>query len=513
VVNSTPWRLRLILAALILSASSSPSTGQDYENETAAARPDDQQAESAPREPSLIQPSLFAEPAPGPAADKAEPEPPPELSDLGAMTGGAAGTGAALPTLQGDTTWGGRPAYPHVIAPALGGTPDFAIFNDNTNHLVFQSTAANFKVDSDSLPQSLKSADLVLGILGLRIEPNTYLPFSAMLLSSPIIGYDMINWAENGSIIPQDRVFLDYRHFDAVGSVEIVNLNGPDATHKNAYYTQQQFLPLSVDRYCLGFEKTFRDGLWSVEVRVPFESQAAATQSFVANEPLAEDFAIGNVGLALKRYLLRGDRLSITGGLGIQLPTAPPTDFTFTTDFEVALSDVTAGLHESVRVRQANETVWMNPFVGVCYDGHGRLFAQGMFQLCVPLNQSSATVTTDVPDGIISRGGNVLRNFSTDPLHQNTNIAMAFETLFRANVDLGCWLYQNPSGRINWLAALMEVDNTNTIGTKYSANIVNLGPQLAMGIGKTELDAGMLVPVTADQAYKSEFVFRVNRRF
>jgi hypothetical protein len=90
---------------------------------------------------------------------------------------------------------------------------------------------------------------------------------------------------------------------------------------------------------------------------------------------------------------------------------------------------------------------------------------------------------------------------------------MAFETLFRANVDLGCWLYQNPSGRINWLAALMEVDNTNTIGTKYSANIVNLGPQLAMGIGKTELDAGMLVPVTADQAYKSEFVFRVNRRF
>ncbi|MGA2621074.1 MAG: hypothetical protein ABSF26_25910, partial [Thermoguttaceae bacterium] len=96
-VNSTPWRLRLILAALILSASSSPSTGQDYENETAAARPDDQQAASSPREPSLIQPSLFAEPAPGPAADKAEPEPPPELSDLGAMTGGAAGTGAALP--------------------------------------------------------------------------------------------------------------------------------------------------------------------------------------------------------------------------------------------------------------------------------------------------------------------------------------------------------------------------------------------------------------------------------
>ena len=74
-------------------------------------------------------------------------------------------------------------------------------------------------------------------------------------------------------------------------------------------------------------------------------------------------------------------------------------------------------------------------------------------------------------------------------------------------MDLGCWLYQNPAGRINSLAALMEVDNTNTMGTKYSANIVNLGPQLAMVVGKTEFDAGMLVPVTADRPYRSEFVF------
>jgi hypothetical protein len=505
----------LILSALILSAGSSPSTGQDYENETVAARPDDERAESSPRAPSLVQPSLFAESAPGPASEKAEPEPEPELFDLGAMAGGAAGTGAALPTLQGDTTWGGRPAFPHVIAPALDLTypgPGLPIYNDNTNHLVFQASG-NFKVDPGPLPQSLKSADLVLGLLGFPVATNSYLPFSAMLLSSPIIGYDMINWAENGTITPQDRVFLDYRHFDAVGSVELISLKAPDATHQNAYYSQQQFSPLSVDRYCLGVEKTFRDGLWSVEVRLPFESKAAAAQTFGPGEPLADDFAIGNVGLALKRYLVRSDRWTITGGLGLQLPTAPPTDLTYKTHFGMIWYQLFVEFDETLRVQQANETVWLNPFLGVCYDGHGPLFAQGMFQLCVPLNQSSATVTTDVPNGRISFFDEELFNFNTTPIHERARITMAFEPLFRANVDLGCWLYQNSSGRVNWLAALLEVNNTNTIGTRYSSNIVNLGPQLAMGIGKTKLDAGMLVPVTGDQAYKSEFVFRVNRRF
>jgi len=47
----------------------------------------------------------------------------PELSNLGAAAGGAAGTAAALPSLQGDTTWGGRPAFPQVLLPAFVATP------------------------------------------------------------------------------------------------------------------------------------------------------------------------------------------------------------------------------------------------------------------------------------------------------------------------------------------------------------------------------------------------------
>ena len=179
-------------------------------------------------------------------------EPSVDLSNLGAMAGGAAGTGSALPTLQGDTTWGGRPAFPQVITPAITlGYPGLPTLTNNVDHMVFSVSTSTvpgfFDVDSNGLPETLKSADLVFGIVGFDLSlfggpAHTFFPLSAMLMSSPLIGYDMINWAENGSVIPQNRVFFDYRHFDAVGSIELVNFNGPDPAHghPNAYMSQQR---------------------------------------------------------------------------------------------------------------------------------------------------------------------------------------------------------------------------------------------------------------------------------
>ncbi|MGD0899675.1 MAG: hypothetical protein ABR915_17730, partial [Thermoguttaceae bacterium] len=230
---------------------------------------------------------------------------------------------------------------------------------------------------------------------------------------------------------------------------------------------------------------------------------------FHPNQALEQGFEIGNVGLALKRYLVKGDRWNLTGGLGLQLPTAPATNLTYDATLHSTWNDLAVDLHEVLNVRQSNQTVWLNPFLGVSYDGHNRLFAQGMVQLCVPLSESTASLSTSV-NGTIKLFGSTLFDLNQ---YQSTSIAMAFETLFRANVDLGCWLYQNPGGRVSSLAAILEIDDTNAIGNIFSANVVNLGPQLVMNVGNTEFDTGMLIPVTADQAYKWEYVFRVNRRF
>jgi hypothetical protein len=463
--------------------------------------------------------------ADGRQGETAETQPAPEVSNLGAAAGGAAGTTAALPTLQGDTTWGGRPAFPQVIAPAMVPAPTpsgVPILNDNVNHLAFSTQSfmgiPGFIVDSSSLPASLKTADLVVGSFAFSSNNNLtqpYVPFSAMLLSSPIIGYDMINWAENGAILPQDRVFFDYRHFDAVGSVELVNIQAPDPQngHPNAYYQQQEYLPLSVDRYCLGFEKTFGGGQWSIEARFPFQGQATASQTFGPGESLQNSVSVGNIGLALKRYLVQGERWNITGGLGLQLPTAPATNLTFEARDVIDFYGITANLHEILNVKQSNETVWLNPFLGVCYDAHNRLFAQAMFQLCVPLNPSSATLTTSVPDGTIVVNGLPYWDFNQTPLNQTTNIAMAFETLFRTNASVGCWLYQDPNRKLSSIAAMIEVDDTNALGNRFTSNVVDLGPQLTVNVGSLEICTGMLVPVTGDEAYKSEFIFRLNRKF
>ena len=507
--------LGLAIAGWLAILNCSQAPGQTWDG--TLPRPEVQNVVQSPAAPVPIQRCGFAEPPPSKEEGGGEEAPPtPEISDLGAMAGGAEGPAAALPTLQGDTTWGGRPAYPHVIAPALVATPyGLPILNNNVDHLVFSGgIPPNFIVDSNSLPQSLKTADLVLGSLGFPVAPNTFVPFSAMLLSSPIIGFNMINWAENGCVLPQDRVFFDYRHFDAVGALEIVDLYGPDPAngHPDAYYHQQEYRPLSVDRYVLGFERTFGHGLWSVECRLPFQGQTASTQTFYPGAPIENRLEIGNAGLAVKRYLFKGDRLNVTGGLGMQLPTALDTNFNYQSHLLLTWNNLTADFHEYLQVRQSNETIWLNPFLGVSYT-QDRLFTQGMFQVCVPLNPSTATLHTSIPDGNISLYGIPLFDFSEYPINQTTDISMAFESLIRVNVDLGYWVYQNPDGLINSCAAVIEVNDTNTLGNAYSANVVNLGPQLVVNLLKTEVDLGLLVPVTGDQAYKSEFVCRVNRRF
>ena len=65
--------------------------------------------------------------------------------------------------------------------------------------------------------------------------------------------------AENDNCLPQDRVFFLYNHFHDAASIEDVPTVGPAVQRS-----------IALDRYTIGFEKTFRDGLWSLELRMPF---------------------------------------------------------------------------------------------------------------------------------------------------------------------------------------------------------------------------------------------------
>src|SRR5262245_41624217 len=67
--------------------------------------------------------------------------------------------------------------------------------------------------------------------------------------------------SENDSPIPRDRVFFSYNHFE-----NVFQISETPQTPPGPRVLRQE----PIDRYTLGFEKTFFDGWTSVELRMPF---------------------------------------------------------------------------------------------------------------------------------------------------------------------------------------------------------------------------------------------------
>jgi hypothetical protein len=124
-----------------------------------------------------------------------------------------------------------------------------------------------------------------------------------------LAGSASYNVAANNKALPMDRVFFQYNGFaNAIPS----SPGGPTSLHM----------------YTLGFEKTFFDGLWSVDLRMPFNSGLA----FNSNTLSSDSGNVGNLSMFLKRLLYKDEGLAIASGLGVGLPTG--SDVVTTTQFD-----------------------------------------------------------------------------------------------------------------------------------------------------------------------------------
>ena len=130
---------------------------------------------------------------------------------------------------------------------------------------------------------------------------------AAGVLDLPLAGGSpRLSVAENNGTLPQDRVYFLYNHFqnaltDNTGGL----LSGP---------LQQAFC---IDRYTLGFEKTFLDRTWSVELRMPL----AGTGDYSTTDAEVTGGNVGNLAIVLKRLVYESDNSAATIGLGIDTPT------------------------------------------------------------------------------------------------------------------------------------------------------------------------------------------------
>ncbi len=220
--------------------------------------------------------------------------------------------------------------------------------------------------------------------------------------------------AENDNCLPQDRVFFLYNHFHDAASIEDVPTVGPAVQRS-----------IALDRYTIGFEKTFRDGLWSLELRMPFgcgyDYESADFASGVGQ--------IGDLAVVLKRLLYKSETTVAAVGLAVGTPTG---------------SDLT-GTGQGVQYVIRNQATYLSPYFGVLRMPNDKWFYQAFVQIDVAANGNRI----DYVDPSAGSG-----SFGT----------LNDQTLMYADLSVGYWLSRNPCADwVSGLAGILELHYTTTV--------------------------------------------------
>ncbi len=238
---------------------------------------------------------------------------------------------------------------------------------------------------------------------------------------------------ENQSPLPRDRVFFNYHYF-ANALTSTTQASTTKAT--------------SLNRYTLGVEKTFYNGMASVEVRVPFMGGLASEQFADRIDNSGTEF--GNIGLTVKGLLWTDNcSQSLSAGLGVTLPTADDSTFT--------ISAAQTGTAAPFSLTLENESVHLQPFIGYVITPTENAFLQFLFQLDFDVNGYDVTstgITLSGPTSSFSGLSNVNTSSIEDP------------TLLFASVSGGYWIYRDNSccpTLIRGIAPIVELHYTTTV--------------------------------------------------
>ncbi len=330
-------------------------------------------------------------------------------------------------------------AYGQWFEEFLGGPPPVRIptFDDQV------VPAANFQPPALSVPaegpaattrtptrrsrQQLASVPNMFGDFGMMTAQAQFVSmsgnqrsFGAFDIPGPG-GSSPVKIGENDSPIPVDRVLFNYNHFHNVFEFqEIALLPFP------VQFNRQ----LPIDRYTVGFEKTFLGGDWSVEMRLPLNGTIDADGAFFA----AGSGNWGNLAVIVKNLLYADDTLAIGAGLGIDIPTGSRSEATIG-DLQLAFE---------------NDAAHVLPYVGGIWSPTDALFFTGFLQV---------DVATSGNEVLVSEFG--FRQQSAG-LFNNQN-------LLYVDGGAGYWLYQNPYAEcVTGIAGVLELHYTTALNDSDS---------------------------------------------
>jgi hypothetical protein len=234
--------------------------------------------------------------------------------------------------------------------------------------------------------------------------------------SLPIAGGDRrFKVADNVSPFPRDRVYVNYNRF----SNAVVTIEGDE---------------LDLHRYTVGAEKTFWDGMASIEFRAPFASALNSDQTLDGNQANDSNTEFGNVTLAPKIVLLARDTFLLSTGLGINLPSAEDGSFSDGSDTTLI----------------QNRAVHLMPFLGLVVTPTDATYVMSYVQADFDVNGYP----------VLFNGIDVGR--------------LQEQSLLHLDLAIGHWIYRNTSGRITGIAPQLEIHySTNMQDPDAVAGITN----------------------------------------
>lgn len=372
------------------------------------------------------------------------------------------GTGRDLsPTTDGfaDTFDMVEPLPPNEVPTSPGGD-----FTYDGGTVVYTGTTATTQPIDGAFPAAAPN--------NIWYASYSYSRFSQTIANG--LALRRIKIAEMNSPIPKHRIYGSFNFYNDV-------INGVG----------------DVSRYFLGIEKPFHEDLISLDLRIPFSSTLDSTQSTSGVGSRNAEF--GNLALTAKAVLLRNCEWTLTGGLGLGLPTG--------SDSKVVSAATNAEL-----LRIDNDAVHVLPFVAGLWTPNSRLFMQWFLQWDIDASGNDVHARN-------SSGAMVDIGRLDD------------QTLTFADVTVGAWLRRCP-GRALWgivpvaelhYATTSEDADTVSSGAFRVGNATNRYDVLNLTLGshfmfrESTLTTGMATPLRrsnfGDRQFDYEAVVQLERRF
>jgi hypothetical protein len=297
--------------------------------------------------------------------------------------------------------------------------------------------------------------------------------------------------SENNSPVPQDRVAFKYNYFE--NALHITGDSGilvpaPDLGNRTTSTGQvlPRFRSLLVNRdfneqdFTFSFEKTFFERQASIEMRFPFartlsrdlDLRAARvvgtgpdtdgdTQNALITSPSPNDTLgntsneLGNVSLIFKGLLYQDQKLAVSTGASVTIPTAR-ANHVRVVDFLGDDFDNSVEVERQREFTVLNETWSISPFAAFIVQPTRRLFVQSFMQFDIPLNKSKI-IYSETP--LVNKEPTEI---IFDPLSTTDNIRE--QSLMQLDLGIGYWLVNRPNATwITGIAPTVELHYTTTL--------------------------------------------------